>query len=153
YLITRTELINRIKVMLGGRAAEDLIFNEISTGAQNDLQKATEFARSMIIEYGMSKRLGLISIPDSESGPFLRRRFYGGVSVSDETGREIELEIKTMLDDLYDQTISVLRENRAKLEKLSTALLEKETLEKAELIRIVEELDLPAPRPNIAIVQ
>jgi cell division protease FtsH len=153
YLITRTELINRIKVMLGGRAAEDLIFNEISTGAQNDLQKATEFARSMIIEYGMSKRLGLISIPDSESGPFLRRRFYGGVSVSDETGREIEMEIKTMLDDLYDQTISALRENRAKLEKLSTALLEKETLEKAELIRIVEELDLPSPRPNIAIVQ
>ena len=153
YLITRTELSNRIKVMLGGRAAEDLIFNEISTGAQNDLQKATEFARSMIIEYGMSKRLGLISIPDTESGPFLRRRFFGGSSVSDEPGREIELEIKTMLDDFYDQTISTLRENRAKLERLSTALLEKETLEKAELMKIVEELELHPGRPSIAIVQ
>lgn len=152
YLITRSELINRIKIMLGGRGAEDVVFNEISTGAQNDLQKATEFARSMIIEYGMSKRLGLISIPDAESSPFLRRKFYGGSSVSDETGREIEVEIKGMLDDLYEQTISTLRENRDKLEKLSSALLEKETLEKAELIKIVEELEIPH-QPHIAIVQ
>src|SRR5262249_51641538 len=81
YLITRTELINRIRIMLGGRGAEDVVFGEISTGAQNDLQKATEFARSMIIEYGMSKRLGLISIPDTDSGPYLKRKFYGGSSV------------------------------------------------------------------------
>jgi len=153
YLITKSEIINRIKVMLGGRAAEDLIFSEISTGAQNDLQKATEFSRSMVIEYGMTERLGLISIPDTASGPFLRRGpFESGSAVSSETGREIELEIKLILDDLYTQTIGTLRENRHKLEELSEALLEKETLEKDELLRIIEKLDLPEA-PNIAIVQ
>ena len=153
YLITKTEILGRIKMTLGGRAAEDLILGEISTGAQNDLQKATEYARSMIIEYGMSERLGLISIPDTESSPFLSRRYYSGTSsVSSETAREIEIEIKNILDDLYKQTLQVLRENRNKLEELSESLLEKETLEKDELLRIVEKLDIPAP-PNIAIVQ
>jgi cell division protease FtsH len=154
YLITRSELLNRIKVMLGGRAAEELIFSEISTGAQNDLQKATEFARSMVIEYGMSKRLGLISIPDTASGPFMKRGGFGeGSAVSSETGREIELEIKNMLDDLYKETYETLRENRHKLQELSEALLEKETLEKEELLRIVEKLELPNAKPNMAIVQ
>lgn len=153
YLITKTELLNRIKVMLGGRAAEDLIFSEISTGAQNDLQKATEFSRSMVIEYGMSDRLGLISIPDTDSGPYLRKRYGSGSSVSSETGREIEIEIKKMLDDLYKQTTDTLRQNKDKLERLSEALLEKETLEKDELLKIVEELELPSERPPIAIVQ
>lgn len=153
YLITRTEIINRIKIMLGGRAAEALIFNEISTGAQNDLQKATEYARSMIIEYGMTERLGLISIPDTESGPFLSRRYYGGTSsVSGETAREIEIEIKNILDNLYNQVLEMLRENRRRLQDLSEALLEKETLEKDELLRIVEKLDIPS-KPSIAVVQ
>jgi len=153
YLITKTEIRERIKVMLGGRAAEDLVFNEVSTGAQNDLQRATEYARSMVIEYGMTTRLGLISIPDTSSGPFMRNRFFEGSAVSSETGREIEIEMKTILDDLYKQTINLLSENRHKLEALSEALLEKETLEKEELMRIVEKLEIPAEKPNMAIVQ
>jgi cell division protease FtsH len=154
YLITKTELLNRIKVMLGGRAAEDIVFNEISTGAQNDLQKATEFSRSMVIEYGMSERLGLISIPDTDSSPYLRKRYGSGSSVSSETGREIEIEIKTILDGLYKQTTDTLRQNRDKLERLSESLLEKETLEKDELLKLVEELDIPSEEvPPIAIVQ
>ncbi len=152
YLITKTELLNRIKVMLGGRAAEDLVFNEISTGAQNDLQKATEFARSMVIEYGMTDRIGLMSIPDAEAGPFLRRRFFGDSSVSAQTGREIELEIKEILDELYKETKVMLQQNRNRLERLSISLLEKETLEKEELLKVVD-LDTPAEQPNIAIVQ
>jgi len=152
YLITKTELLNRIKVMLGGRAAEDMVFNEISTGAQNDLQKATEFARSMVIEYGMTDRIGLMSIPDNDSGPFLRRRFFGDSSVSAQTGREIELEIKEILDELYKETKDTLQQNRNRLENLSSALLEKETLEKAELLKVID-LDTPAVPPNIAIVQ
>lgn len=152
YLITKTELLNRIKVMLGGRAAEDLVFNEISTGAQNDLQKATEFARSMVIEYGMTDRIGLMSVPDNDSGPFLRRRFFGDSSVSAQTGREIELEIKEILDELYKETKDTLHQNRHRLENLSSALLEKETLEKAELLKVID-LDTPAVPPNIAIVQ
>jgi cell division protease FtsH len=108
----------------------------------------------MVIEYGMTDRLGLISIPDTESGPFLKRRGFGtGSSVSDETGREIEVEIKNILDDLYQQVTNTLKENSSKLELLSGALLEKETLEKDELLKIVEELDIPARRPNIAVVQ
>src|SRR5262249_36550867 len=111
-----------------------------------------EYARSMIIEYGMTEKLGLISIPDTESSPFLARRYYGGTSsVSSETGRKIEVEIKSMLDDLYKQTINALRDNCGSLEELSEALLEKETLEKDELLRIVEKLDIPAP--PIAVVQ
>jgi cell division protease FtsH len=152
YLITRSELLNRIKVMLGGRAAEELVFNEISTGAQNDLQKATEFARSMVIEYGMSDRLGLISIPDTDSGPFLKRRYLEGSSVSPQTGREIEIEIKKMLDDLYHQTITLLTDNRHRLENLSHQLLEKETLEKSDLMKVIEDLDLPSGQRDIAVV-
>jgi cell division protease FtsH len=150
YLITKSEILDRIKVMLGGRAAEDIVFHEISTGAQNDLQKATEFARSMVIEYGMSERLGLISIPDTDGGPYLQKKFYGGPSVSSETGREIELEIKGILDRLYRETVDLLLQNKSKLEDLAEALLEKETLEKQELNRIIEKLELNAP--NIAIV-
>lgn len=154
YLVTKTELINRIKVMLGGRAAEDVVFSEISTGAQNDLQKATEFARSMIIEYGMTERLGLISIQDTESSPFLRRRMYESSSVSSETGREIEVEIITILDNLYRQTVTALRENIDKLQAIADALLEKETLEKDELMQIVgDKLEIPAEKPPIAVVQ
>jgi cell division protease FtsH len=150
YLITKSEILNRIKVMLGGRAAEDTILHEISTGAQNDLQKATEFARSMVIEYGMTERLGLISVPDSEGGPYLSKKLYGGPSVSSETGREIELEIKAILDRLYRETTELLRANKRKLEDLAEALLEKETLEKQELNRIIEKLELPLPK--VAVV-
>jgi cell division protease FtsH len=154
YLITRTELLNRIKVMLGGRAAEEMVFNEISTGAQNDLQKATEFARSMVIEYGMSDRLGLISIPDTDSGMFLRRRhpYDTNSSVSPETGREIEMEIRNMLDNLYRETLDLLSQNRNKLDKLSEALLEKETLEKQELLHLVDEMDIPTDHPDMIVV-
>lgn len=150
YLITKSEILDRIKVMLGGRAAEEIVFDEISTGAQNDLQKATEFARSMVIEYGMSERLGLISIPDTDGGPYLQKKFYGGPSVSSETGREIELEIKGILDRLYRETIGILRQNKSKLEDLAEALLEKETLEKQELNRIIAKLELTPP--DIAVV-
>jgi cell division protease FtsH len=153
YLVTRTELINRIKVMLGGRAAEEVVFSEISTGAQNDLQKATEFARSMVIEYGMTQRLGLISIADTDGSPFLRRRGWESSSVSSETGREIEVEIITILDDLYRQTVAALRENMDKLRAISEALLEKETLEKDELMKVIERQESPAAPPPIAIVQ
>lgn len=154
YLVTRTELINRIKVMLGGRAAEEVVFSEISTGAQNDLQKATEFARSMVIEYGMTQRLGLISIADTDGSPFLRRRGWEGSSVSSETGREIEVEIITILDDLYRQTVTALKENMEKLVAISEALLEKETLEKDELMKVIERQESPAATPPpIAIAQ
>jgi cell division protease FtsH len=150
YLIQKSDILNRIKVMLGGRAAEDVILHEISTGAQNDLQKATEFARAMVIEYGMTERLGLISVPDSEGGPYISKKLYGGPSVSPETGREIELEIKSILDRLYRETSELLRANKRRLEDLAEALLEKETLEKQELNRIIEKLELPLP--NIAVV-
>ena len=83
----------------------------------------------------------------------MKGRFYEGSAVSSETGREIELEIKTMLDDLYKETFETLRDNRHKLEALSEALLEKEALEKDELLRIVEKLEIPVAKPNMAIVQ
>jgi len=155
YLITKTELLNRIKVMLGGRAAEQLVFNEVSTGAQNDLQKATEYSRSMVIEYGMSDRLGLMSVPDTDGGQYMKRRSFESSSVSPETGREIELEIKMILDQLYRETFELLQMNQEKLDQISSALLEKETLQKDELLKIVGMVDESEiqDRPGMAIVK
>jgi cell division protease FtsH len=139
YLISRTELIDRIKGMLGGRAAEDLVLHEISTGAENDLEHATAVARQMVTLYGMSDVIGLVHCAQRQN-PMLAG--VDGVlqrDCSEATAREIDEEVKTLLDDAYAQAKSILRNYRDELDLVAGELLRKETLDAASFKNLIEQ--------------
>ena len=137
YLMTRTELESRIQVFMGGTIAEELVFVDFSTGAQNDLERATEIARSMVMDFGMS-RLGRINFRESARGGFLGDAgFVGGRLHSEKTAWEIDQEIRRILESLYEKTKELLQSRRETLDSLSTILLEKEVLDTEELAEII----------------
>ena len=136
YLLTKEELLDRITALLGGRAAEQLIFGTISTGAQNDLQRATETARNMVLVYGMSEKVGHLSYVHNEQdgflgGPQLRRDF------SEETARLVDEEIRRIVDECYERALNILREKKDRLEDLASNLMEREVLEREDLEKIL----------------
>ncbi|MCG3120583.1 MAG: ATP-dependent zinc metalloprotease FtsH [bacterium] len=133
YLMTRTELINRLKVLLGGRVAEEIIFQEISTGAQNDLERTTAIARSMVTEYGMSAKLGPMYYAKEKRGLFVGFEMSGGEPHSEKVASEIDEEVRTIVETAYREVNALLTEKKAKLEVLAQMLLEKEMVEGAEL--------------------
>lgn len=138
YLMTRSELLARIYVLLGGRVAEEMIFNDVSTGAQNDLQKATEIARTMVTQFGMSDRLGLVALEGARSPMFLPTQFQGQREYSEETARIVDEEIKNVLADAHQKVRSCLASRRQALEQLATLLLEKEVVERPALQEILK---------------
>jgi len=131
YLLTKSELLDKITVMLGGRAAEEIIFGEPSTGARDDLEKATEIAISMVKAYGMSENLGLLSV-ERNKPLFLGIPGYEK-DYSEETAGKIDAEVKAILNDAYGKAKSILTENMEKLKKISAILREKEIIEGDEL--------------------
>jgi cell division protease FtsH len=140
YLMTREELRDRLCVLLGGRVAEELVFRDISTGAQNDLQRATDIARSMVTEYGMSDRLGLVTYTEQK-----RPMFLNGASsmppareYSEETARAIDEEISGLMTEAHDRVREILTEKSDQLEILSATLLEKETLQGEDLKELIK---------------
>lgn len=136
YLITKEELMAKISVLFGGRVAEELVFKEISTGAQNDLEKATEIARAMIMDYGMSEILGPQTFRKREH-LFLDIPFKERELISEETARLIDKEISKILQNCYESAKKILEEKRDLLEKLVNVLLEKEILEGEELQKLL----------------
>ena len=139
YLMTRDELENKMAVLLGGRAAESLVFGHLSTGAADDLSKATDIARSMVTRYGMVESLGHVtydaeprSFLDVQQRPTMLERQY-----SEETAREIDCAVREILDSAYDKARAILTRRRADLEGGAAALLEKETLTEEELTAVV----------------
>jgi len=136
FLMTRDELENKMAVLLGGRAAEEVVFGHLSTGAADDLGKVTGIARSMVMRYGMVKSLGHVTY-EEERSPFLavpgvpQRREY-----SEETAREIDVAVRGIVEAAYDKALGILKRERAVLERGATELLEKETLAEAELAGI-----------------
>ncbi len=136
YLMTRSELINRLKVLLGGRVAEQIIFEEVSTGAQNDLERGTAIARSMVTAYGMSSKLGPLYYAREKRGLFLDTEF-GGEQHSEKIAGEIDEEVRKIVEDAYDEALRLLKRNRAKLEALALLLLEKEVVEWEELMALM----------------
>jgi cell division protease FtsH len=137
YLMTEPELHDRIAVLLGGRQAEELVFGYATTGAQDDLRKATEIARRMVMEFGMSEKVGPINI--AETGPqFLSPAFQRGENVSDETEVAIDREVKKILLGGQERARSILTEHRSDLDRLAELLLEKETLERRDLDELVD---------------
>ena len=140
YLMTREELLDRLCVLLGGRVAEELVFGDISTGAQNDLQRATDIARSMVMEYGMSERLGLVTYTQQKRPMFLDSgpATASAREYSEETARAIDEEISRLVTEAHDRVRQILTEKRDPLETLSATLLEKETLQGEELKALLE---------------
>jgi cell division protease FtsH len=139
YLMTQGELESRIQVLLAGTLAEELVFDDVSTGAQNDLERASEIARGMVMEYGMS-RLGRINYRESNRNPFLAGSMEGGRerSHSEHTAREIDEEVKRIIDEAIERTRHILATRRASLEALATRLIEKEVIDADELKSIIE---------------
>jgi cell division protease FtsH len=141
YLMTRDELMDRVYVLLGGRVAEEIIFDDVSTGAQNDLQRATDITRSMVVEYGMSTRLGLLTYTRERRPLYLdimgsaKEREY-----SERTAQEIDDEMATLMEDAHQKVRFILTQKRAILERIAKILLEQEVLEGEELKGLVAEV-------------
>jgi cell division protease FtsH len=139
YLLTRSELEDRIAVLLGGRVAEEIVFQDISTGAQNDLQRATDIARSMIMEYGMSERLGLMTFQRERPSAFLEVPSKITRDFSEEKAQLIDEEIDRILRDAHDRVRTILEERRPILDRMAQLLLQKEVLEGEELRKLIQE--------------
>jgi cell division protease FtsH len=137
HLMTKTELVNRLKILLGGRVAEEIIFNEISTGAQNDLERATASARSMVTEYGMSEKLGPLSYAKEKRPMFLGADFGSGPAYSERIASEIDEEVRKIVERAYDEVRKLLLAKKDKLETLAELLLEKEVVEGEELQKLL----------------
>ena len=138
---TRSELLARIKVLLGGRIAEEIIFGDITTGAQNDLQKATELLRKMITQFGMSDKLGPMTFGQNNEHVFLGRDYGHVRDYSEEVATRIDSEMREIINKLYSDCRDLLKEKRKHMDALTQVLLEKETLEKDEFKEIVDEVD------------
>jgi cell division protease FtsH len=146
YLMTKSELLDRMAVLLGGRVAEELVFGEISTGAQNDLQRATDIARSMVTEYGMSDRLGLVTYERQRRPMFLPESFTpGGKTYSEEKAAEIDEEISRVVEDCHKRVRGILGEKREVLNQLAKLLLEKEIVQGDEMRALMGKTEPPAP--------
>ena len=138
YLMTRTELLDRLAVLLGGRVAEELTFGEISTGAHNDLLRATDIATSMVKEYGMSEKLGYVTFEKEKKPLFLPSPFGSAREYSEDTARQIDTEVKGIIDQAYHRVKEILVGKKEALGELSRLLLEKEVVEEADLKKILQ---------------
>ncbi len=141
YLLTRPELLDRIAVLLGGRVAEELVFGEISTGAQNDLSRVTELARSMVLEYGMSETLGPLTY-ETRMRNLLGMRQVAEAErsqYSEETLQKIDREVRRIVDGSHKEVRDLLTRERKALDEVAQRLLEKEVIEGEELVEILEE--------------
>ena len=142
FLTTREEAENKIAVLCGGRAAEELIFNEITTGASNDIEKATQIARNMITQYGMSDKFGMVALGQ------VRNRYLGGgaeLNCSEGTAQQIDEEVIRLVEKGHQAAKDALTANRFKLHELARYLQKKETITGEEFMRIFEREDGFAP--------
>lgn len=137
HTYTKDYLINNIKILMGGRIAEEIIFNTQTTGASNDIERVTEIARKMVCEYGMSEKLGPLSFGKKEEEIFLGREFAQHRDYSEETAQKIDQEVNNIVASNYEKTYNLMNNNLEMLNKLANALLEKETLDASEIDEII----------------
>ena len=147
YSTTRSQMLNQLAYMLGGRAAEELIFHDPTTGASNDIEKATAVARAMVTQYGMTERLGAIRYGQEQNEVFLGRDMGHIRDYSEEVAAAIDEEVRAFIETAHQEAYDVLVANRDVLDAMVLALLERETLDKAEIEEVFAELQLRQPRP------
>ena len=147
YSTTRSQMLNQLAYMLGGRAAEELIFHDPTTGASNDIEKATAVARAMVTQYGMTERLGAIRYGQEQNEVFLGRDMGHMRDYSEEVAAAIDEEVRAFIEAAHQEAYDVLVANRDVLDAMVLALLERETLDKEEIEEVFAELHLREPRP------
>jgi len=138
FLTTRAQLEDTMAMTLGGRAAEELVFAEITTGAANDLEKITATAKQMTMRFGMSEKLGPRVLGHSQGAPFLGRDMHSEPDYSDDIARQIDTEIRRIIEDAYQRAKDILSEHRNDLENITQVLLRRETIERDEFLRLLE---------------
>jgi cell division protease FtsH len=144
YLLTRSELNDRLAVLLGGRVAEELVFNEVSTGAQNDLQRASDIARAMVAEYGMSNLLGLVSYARPRQPMFLPESFSPAQNYSEAKAAQMDDEIARFVDEAHQRVRQILSQRRTVLDDLARLLSQKESVQGEELRRMLAAAGPPS---------
>jgi cell division protease FtsH len=137
YLTTRTALMHQMSMTLGGRAAEEIVFHEVTTGAANDLEKVTSTSKSMIMRFGMSEKLGPRVLGHSNDQPFLGRDYGAQADYSEEIAREIDDEIRRVIEEAHELALSVLREHMEQLHRISQILIERETIDRDQFERLL----------------
>ena len=147
YSQTRSELLDKLAYMLGGRAAEELVFHNPTTGAGNDIEKATGLARAMVTQYGMTERIGAVKLGEENSQPFLGRDIGHARNYSEEIAALVDREINKLIGSAHQEAYDILVENRDVLDALVLELLEKETLDKAQVAEVFEALRRTPVRP------
>lgn len=147
YSTTRSEMLDKLAYMLGGRAAEEMVFHDPTTGASNDIEKATALARAMVTQYGMTERLGAIKFGQDSGEPFLGRDLGSQRNYSEEIAAAVDEEVGKLILNAHQEAFDTLAENRAVLDHLVEELLEKETLDKAEIARIFAPIQKRELRP------
>jgi cell division protease FtsH len=147
YLMSRTDLQNQLAVLLGGRTAESIVFGEVSTGAQNDLLRATDIARAMVTEFGMSDAIGPVNHEGRRRGTFIETPFFPERGAyAEETARVIDAEVRRFISTAETEARRILTDRREVLDVLAERLLEKEIIEGAELRNLLNvPLRTPAP--------
>jgi cell division protease FtsH len=144
FLVTRSEMIDELAMLLGGRVAEEIVFDEPTTGASDDIQRCTRIARQMVTEYGMSD-MGPLALGQNESQPFLGRDFGHVKDYSDNVAARIDSEIRRFVEEAHDEAYEILNKHRDKLDRMADLLLEKESVEKEEIAEIFAEVAKQAP--------
>ncbi len=153
FVYSREYFEDRIAMALGGRAAEDVFFGRITTGASNDLQQATRMARAMVMEYGMSEKLGLPTYGENSNNPFLGREIGWGMGrdYSEEAAQAIDQEVRRILEENYNRALTIIRENRQKMDNLAHALMEVETLDRTEFEKLMNVDMTPEPPLSLEV--
>jgi cell division protease FtsH len=153
YLTTRTALMHQMGMTLGGRAAEEIVFHEVTTGAANDLEKVTQTAKQMIMRFGMSEKLGPRVLGRGHDQPFLGRDYGAEADYSEEIAREIDDEIRRVIEEAHELALAVLREHMDELHKISAILIERETIDKDQFERLLAGEDEVTVFPDEAPAQ
>ncbi|MBI2244771.1 MAG: cell division protein FtsH, partial [Nocardioides sp.] len=147
YSQTRSQMLDSLAYMLGGRAAEEMVFHDPTTGAGNDIEKATNLARAMVTQYGMTERLGAIKLGESNSEPFLGRDLGHARNYSEDVAAIVDEETKKLLANAHQEAFEILEENRDVLDALVLELVEKETLDKQQVAEVFAPLRRRSERP------
>jgi cell division protease FtsH len=148
FLVRRSELLDELAMLLGGRCAEELIFTDPTTGAQDDIERATTIARQMVTEFGMSAELGPVRLGQPRGEVFLGRDLQSTPDYSEEVAGRIDLEVRAFIDGAHDVATTILRTNRTSLDRLAAALMEHETLEADRVVEVLADVQKWAPSPE-----
>ncbi|MGZ5301119.1 MAG: ATP-dependent zinc metalloprotease FtsH [Actinomycetota bacterium] len=146
FLMTREQMRDELAMLMGGRVAEEIVAGDVTTGAANDIERATKVARQMVTEYGMSDTIGPRTLGQKQGEVFLGRDWGSTPDYSDAVAFEIDQEVRQLIDEAHDVALDILTENRTKLDALATQLLEKETLDREEVERFFGDVEKRAPR-------